>query len=213
MTFLRIPAESCGWVSTRGAPRLVYGKLVSGRSYKRYPEVLKASASVVAPGAARGAARPAVPDRCGNRVTPMGDDGTSTRPIWGSVGSTSSKASSSGDGTTGVKAAASRSSDAVAARAAVPPLAAGAAARGCDACAAGSSATTCAVTAMRRSATRRYRMRLPPSPADVEGLLSWGGGEGTRTPNPLLAKQVRCQLRHAPSYPAVAGAGVTPRSL
>ncbi len=28
-----------------------------------------------------------------------------------------------------------------------------------------------------------------------------GGGEGTRTPNPLLAKQVRCQLRHAPGTP------------
>lgn len=25
-----------------------------------------------------------------------------------------------------------------------------------------------------------------------------GGGEGTRTLNPLLAKQVRCQLRYAP---------------
>jgi hypothetical protein len=28
--------------------------------------------------------------------------------------------------------------------------------------------------------------------------LTWGGGDGTRTRNPLLAKQVRCQLRHAP---------------
>jgi cytidylate kinase len=28
--------------------------------------------------------------------------------------------------------------------------------------------------------------------------LSYGGGTGTRTPNPLLAKQVRYQLRHAP---------------
>ena len=29
--------------------------------------------------------------------------------------------------------------------------------------------------------------------------LTWGGGEGTRTPNPLLAKQVRYQLRHGPA--------------
>ena len=29
-------------------------------------------------------------------------------------------------------------------------------------------------------------------------LFSYGGGTGTRTPNPLLAKQVRYQLRHAP---------------
>src|SRR5699024_1520289 len=28
--------------------------------------------------------------------------------------------------------------------------------------------------------------------------FSFGGGKGTRTPNPLLAKQVRYQLRHAP---------------
>ena len=28
--------------------------------------------------------------------------------------------------------------------------------------------------------------------------FSYGGGTGTRTPNPLLAKQVRYQLRHAP---------------
>lgn len=28
-----------------------------------------------------------------------------------------------------------------------------------------------------------------------------GGGDGTRTRNPLLAKQVRCQLRHAPGTP------------
>jgi hypothetical protein len=28
--------------------------------------------------------------------------------------------------------------------------------------------------------------------------VSHGGGTGTRTPNPLLAKQVRYQLRHAP---------------
>jgi hypothetical protein len=29
-------------------------------------------------------------------------------------------------------------------------------------------------------------------------LFPYGGGTGTRTPNPLLAKQVRYQLRHAP---------------
>lgn len=29
---------------------------------------------------------------------------------------------------------------------------------------------------------------------------SVGGGTGTRTPNPLLAKQVRYQLRHAPEW-------------
>lgn len=28
--------------------------------------------------------------------------------------------------------------------------------------------------------------------------LFFGGGKGTRTPNPLLAKQVRYQLRHTP---------------
>ena len=31
-----------------------------------------------------------------------------------------------------------------------------------------------------------------------EGAAEPGGGDGTRTRNPLLAKQVRCQLRHAP---------------
>ena len=34
-----------------------------------------------------------------------------------------------------------------------------------------------------------------PSPT---GPFPFGGGKGTRTPNPLLAKQVRYQLRHAP---------------
>ena len=29
-----------------------------------------------------------------------------------------------------------------------------------------------------------------------------GGAKGTRTPNPLLAKQVRYQLRHGPGRPA-----------
>lgn len=36
-----------------------------------------------------------------------------------------------------------------------------------------------------------------------------GGGDGTRTRNPLLAKQVRCQLRHAPRCPAEAGVDQT----
>src|SRR6476660_4188794 len=33
---------------------------------------------------------------------------------------------------------------------------------------------------------------------DGKGPLTWGGAKGTRTPNPLLAKQVRYQLRHGP---------------
>ena len=36
------------------------------------------------------------------------------------------------------------------------------------------------------------------SPGRYRPGLSFGGGTGTRTPNPLLAKQVRYQLRHAP---------------
>src|SRR5690242_11626332 len=31
-----------------------------------------------------------------------------------------------------------------------------------------------------------------------KGALTCGGAKGTRTPNPLLAKQVRYQLRHGP---------------
>ena len=31
-----------------------------------------------------------------------------------------------------------------------------------------------------------------------KGPLTWGGAKGTRTPNPLLAKQVRYHLRHGP---------------
>ncbi len=31
-----------------------------------------------------------------------------------------------------------------------------------------------------------------------KGPLTCGGAKGTRTPNPLLAKQVRYQLRHGP---------------
>ena len=33
---------------------------------------------------------------------------------------------------------------------------------------------------------------------DGAALLTCGGAKGTRTPNPLLAKQVRYQLRHGP---------------
>ena len=33
-----------------------------------------------------------------------------------------------------------------------------------------------------------------------KGALTCGGAKGTRTPNPLLAKQVRYQLRHGPRY-------------
>src|SRR6478609_4299845 len=36
---------------------------------------------------------------------------------------------------------------------------------------------------------------------DGKGRLTWGGAKGTRTPNPLLAKQVRYQLRHGPWVP------------
>lgn len=39
--------------------------------------------------------------------------------------------------------------------------------------------------------------KAPDSVSAVRGF-SYGGGTGTRTPNPLLAKQVRYQLRHAP---------------
>src|SRR6478752_3916040 len=52
---------------------------------------------------------------------------------------------------------------------------------------------------------------------DGKGRLTWGGAKGTRTPNPLLAKQVRYQLRHGPwvashasrpgRQPTVPGAG------
>lgn len=35
-------------------------------------------------------------------------------------------------------------------------------------------------------------------PKHWEGPLTCGGAKGTRTPNPLLAKQVRYQLRHGP---------------
>jgi hypothetical protein len=36
-------------------------------------------------------------------------------------------------------------------------------------------------------------------PDERKGPLTCGGAKGTRTPNPLLAKQVRYQLRHGPS--------------
>ena len=39
--------------------------------------------------------------------------------------------------------------------------------------------------------------KAPDRVSAVRGF-SYGGGTGTRTPNPLLAKQVRYQLRHAP---------------
>src|SRR6478736_5938545 len=35
-------------------------------------------------------------------------------------------------------------------------------------------------------------------PGERKGPLTCGGAKGTRTPNPLLAKQVRYQLRHGP---------------
>ena len=35
-------------------------------------------------------------------------------------------------------------------------------------------------------------------PHNGKGPLTCGGAKGTRTPNPLLAKQVRYQLRHGP---------------
>ncbi len=44
---------------------------------------------------------------------------------------------------------------------------------------------------MRRPETKK-------NPGPWTGVLPFGGGTGTRTPNPLLAKQVRYQLRHAP---------------
>ena len=40
--------------------------------------------------------------------------------------------------------------------------------------------------------------RPSPSPGREKAALTWGGAKGTRTPNPLLAKQVRYQLRHGP---------------
>lgn len=39
--------------------------------------------------------------------------------------------------------------------------------------------------------------KAPDRISAIRGF-SYGGGTGTRTPNPLLAKQVRYQLRHAP---------------
>ena len=42
-----------------------------------------------------------------------------------------------------------------------------------------------------------------PSPREVE--LGMSGANGTRTRNPLLAKQVRYQLRHSPEPTAVTG--------
>src|SRR3954468_4931728 len=53
---------------------------------------------------------------------------------------------------------------------------------------------------MPRSFTARPGRGLLPG---GEEASEPGGGERTRTPNPLLAKQVRCQLRHAPGGPGV----------
>ncbi|VXC51878.1 conserved hypothetical protein [Aeromicrobium sp. 9AM] len=47
--------------------------------------------------------------------------------------------------------------------------------------------------------------RRPPTWTQVGGRLSFSGAEGTRTPNPLLAKQVRYQLRHGPVIVLVPG--------
>ncbi len=47
------------------------------------------------------------------------------------------------------------------------------------------------VSRLRQQEIARGRGRQPD-------LWVVGGAKGTRTPNPLLAKQVRCQLRHSP---------------
>ncbi len=49
------------------------------------------------------------------------------------------------------------------------------------------------------STTRKWVRSLKAKvPVISDRDFSYGGGTGTRTPNPLLAKQVRYQLRHAP---------------
>ena len=57
--------------------------------------------------------------------------------------------------------------------------------------------------------TRLNHRRKCPHPKTGGGGTSTGGAEGTRTPNPLLAKQVRYQLRHGPVVRSdrVAGTG------
>ena len=63
--------------------------------------------------------------------------------------------------------------------------------------------------------SRKPEIRTPDRGPDCPGSLerSHGGAKGTRTPNPLLAKQVRYQLRHGPwvegsaSLDAVGGLG------
>ena len=40
-----------------------------------------------------------------------------------------------------------------------------------------------------------------------------GGAKGTRTPNPLLAKQVRYQLRHGPGLAEVLESGLGRRTM
>src|SRR6266511_3899188 len=37
--------------------------------------------------------------------------------------------------------------------------------------------------------------------SDIHVWMPWGGDEGTRTPNPCLAKAVLCQLSYAPGLP------------
>ena len=64
-------------------------------------------------------------------------------------------------------------------------------------CRAGASHPTASVKLGRCSTSLGYgRDRGPPD--ERKGPLTCGGAKGTRTPNPLLAKQVRYQLRHGP---------------
>ena len=52
---------------------------------------------------------------------------------------------------------------------------------------------------MRCAAVLRWGMGVKePLLQCGKGALTCGGAKGTRTPNPLLAKQVRYQLRHGP---------------
>ena len=64
---------------------------------------------------------------------------------------------------------------------------------------------------LRRALRPGRRSRLTHRPASGEML---GGAKGTRTPNPLLAKQVRYQLRHGPVCARVArGTASRPRPV
>ncbi|MCU1553205.1 MAG: hypothetical protein JWM13_691 [Arthrobacter sp.] len=49
-----------------------------------------------------------------------------------------------------------------------------------------------------KSAAFRGKQMSQTSYTPGSFTIPYGGGTGTRTPNPLLAKQVRYQLRHAP---------------